>query len=226
MPEIARLHVAMKRPEDLIPHLGRGELHWKKGRSARELAVSWYAAAGLPIPVSDVLDSEPSLRNLTLIDGFFERKTDLRTPGRATQTDLLVIARGPQGQVLIGVEGKVDEPFGDPVGDWRAKNPSKGKERRLAALCSTLGIGASDVEDLRYQLFHRTAAVVYEAQDRGIDRAVMLVHSFDPGCAGLDDFQVFTEMIGASGAAANCVSQPVVLASITTYFAWVCDTPS
>ena len=226
MPENARLHIAMKRPEDVIPHLGKGELHWKKGWSARELAVSWYAAAGFPAPVSNVLDSEPSLRDLKLVDGFFERKTDLRTPGRATQTDLLVIARGLQGPVLIGVEGKVDEPFGDLVGDWQTKNPSKGKERRLAALRSTLGIRALAIGDLRYQLFHRTAAVVYEAQDRGIDRAVMLVHSFDPGSAGLNDFRAFAEAIGATGAAANCVSRPVALEGITTYLAWVSDTPS
>ena len=226
MPKIARLHVAMKRPEDVIPHLGKGELHWKKGRSARELAVSWYEAAGFPAPVSDVLDSEPSLRNLILVDGFFERKTDLRTPGRATQTDLLVIAGGPQGPVSIGVEGKVGEPFGDLVGDWRARKPSKGKERRLAALRSTLGISASVVDDLRYQLFHRTAAAIYEAQDRGIDRAVILVHSFDPGNAGLNDFQAFAETIGATGAAANRISRPVVLERITTYLAWVSNTPS
>ena len=217
-------------PEDVIPHLGKGGRHWKKGRSAYELAASWYAAAalpkGMPKTVSSVLASEQSMDDLKLVDGFFERKTSLKTKGRATQTDLLVIAKGRHGPVLIGVEGKVDEKFGDLVRDWRRIRPSKGKERREAALRSTLGIVASNIDDLRYQLFHRTAAVVYEAQDRGIGRAVMLVHSFDPGSAGLDDFQDFAETIGVTGAAADCVSQPVVLEGITTYLAWVSDTPS
>ena len=222
MPEITRLHVPMKDPKHVVPHLGRGTLHWKKGYSAHKLTQSWYKADGFPTQVSKVLDSETSLRDLKLIDGFFERKTDLRTPGKATQTDLLVIAKGRHGPVLIGVEGKVKEPFGRRIRNW-LDSPSK--KKRLSNLCDTLGISNnSGIDSLRYQLFHRTAAVIYEAQDRNIDRAVMLVHSFDPGQAGLNDFQAFAEKIGASGAAADCVSQSVVLGKVTIYLVWVSDT--
>jgi hypothetical protein len=33
MSRIGRLHLAMRQPEDVIPHLGKA-IHWKEGRSA------------------------------------------------------------------------------------------------------------------------------------------------------------------------------------------------
>jgi hypothetical protein len=47
-------------------------------------------------------------------------------------------------------------------------------------LCATLGLNTSDVGGLRYQLLHRTASAVYEAQRYRSRRAIMLVHSFSP----------------------------------------------
>ena len=34
-------HISALRPEDIIPRLGKGESHWKRGRSAFELSHRW-----------------------------------------------------------------------------------------------------------------------------------------------------------------------------------------
>jgi hypothetical protein len=39
--------IAIEKPEEIIPRLGKPELHWKKGRSAYELATAWMEAGGI-----------------------------------------------------------------------------------------------------------------------------------------------------------------------------------
>ena len=99
-------------PAHVQPYLAKPELHWKKGYSAYELASSWIGADDIPSRVRAVLDTCPAYQQATLIEGFFERETELRTPGRPSQTDLLVLAWLKNGLGIIGVEGKVNEPFG------------------------------------------------------------------------------------------------------------------
>ncbi len=38
---IRRLHVPLLKPEDVIPHLAKPDLHWKSGYSAQVLAIAW-----------------------------------------------------------------------------------------------------------------------------------------------------------------------------------------
>lgn len=91
MTKIIRLNLAMRQPEDVIPHLGK-PIHWKEGRSAKSLADSWFSANDIPREVRAVLDQAPEYRKATLVDAFLERCTSLED-GRptASQTDLLAI---------------------------------------------------------------------------------------------------------------------------------------
>jgi len=50
-------------------------------------------------------------------------------------------------------------------------------------------------EDIRYQLLHRTASAIYEAQRYRTGRALMLVHSFSLTDASFPDFQAFAELM-------------------------------
>ena len=150
------------KPEDVIPYLARQERHWKKGYSAYELAHSWINADDIPSSVRSVLDTCSDYAGAALVEGLFERDVDLRTPGRRSQTDLLAFVKSVRGNAVIAVEGKVDESFGDLVSTWNDHSP--GKERRLEALCASLGLRVADVEGIRYQLLHRTASAIYEAQ--------------------------------------------------------------
>jgi len=212
------------KPEDVKSYLAKGELHWKKGYSAHELAHSWVNAGGIPAPVRSVLDSCPEYADATLVEGLFEREVDLRTPGRRSQTDLLAFIRCTHGDAVIAVEGKVEEPFGELVYVWNDHSP--GRKRRLKALCTSLGLRVNDVgHNIRYQLLHRTVSAIYEAQRYRTTRAMMLVHSFSATDASFGDFQAFAMSLGIPVQAVNQVSGERECEGIRLRLAWVKDQP-
>ena len=88
------------------------------------------------------------------------------------------------------VEGKVSEPFGPLVSEW-FQNPSEGKKKRLAYLCKILELNSDHVNPIRYQLLHRTASAIIEAERFNASSALMLVHSFSPTNEWYDDFEKF-----------------------------------
>lgn len=177
--------IGIEKPEEIIPRLGKPNLHWKKGRSAFELSTAWMRAKGFPSAVTAVLDQAPEWRGATLLEGMFERETQLPGTGRPSQTDLLGIVSLKDGNAVLGVEGKVDEPFGELVAEWvearltqkegedeatfkaRVERSRENRARRLEALCTLLEVAGDEVTNLYYQLFHRTCAAVYEAKRFG-----------------------------------------------------------
>ena len=243
---MTRFHMPIKRPEEIVPRLGKGERHWKQGRSAYELSTKWMQAGGIPESIEAVLHMVPEWRPVELLEGIFERETDLPGRGRPSQTDLLAIVRLPSGNAVIAVEGKVDEPFGSLVDDWLAGRPDveagateRGKgdgganrRARLAGLCETLCVDPGMVGKLHYQLFHRTSAALYEGLRFGCGRATMLVHSFAPVPtppslpAGFAEFSAFASAVGMPASRPNTMSSPKLCEGIELRLAWVSDKPS
>ena len=109
---------------------------------------------------------------------------------------------------MLGVEGKVDEPFGPLVSEWLT-DASANKRARLSVLQETLGLADHNVSNLRYQLLHRTAAAIYEAQRYKVRPAVMLVHSFSEDHSWSDDFRAFADAIGTPVSGTNELSAEV-----------------
>ena len=219
---LCNLNVPLVEPEDIIPHLAKQKRHWKAGYSARELVLAWHnAPSGIPKSVRSVIESRPEFGSTELIDGFFEREVDLRTPGRNSQTDLMAVVAWGEKLGTIAVEGKVDEPFGELVLAWN--DGSAGKERRLAGLCATLGIDPDRAQGLRYQLLHRAASAVYEAQRYRCHQAIMLVHSFSSAKKWFYDFADFSDSMGISVSAPNTISASKKCDGISLNLAWVSD---
>jgi hypothetical protein len=219
---LRRFHVPLTKPEDIIPHLAKQQLHWKSKHSAQELVLAWSNAKnGIPDSVRSGLESCQEFASTELIDGFFEREVDLRTPGRNSQTDLMVVAAWGDQLGVIAVEGKVDEPFGDLVSVWNDGSP--GKKRRLAGLCSTLGIDPRSAGGLRYQLLHRTASAVYEAQRYRCRHAIMLVHSFSPTRKWFEDFVRVSDAMSMGIKSPNTISPPKHCEEVSLRLAWVSD---
>jgi hypothetical protein len=220
----------MLRPQDIIPHLGKGILHWRAGRSAAELANAWWNARGIPKKVRSIFSGAEEWEGLEILEAFFERKTDLGTPGWPSQTDLLIISDSPQGRGIIAVEGKADEPFDDLVEKWLRISPSQGKERRLKSLCKMLGLDERRALELRYQLLHRTAAAIIEAKRFRCPDAFVLVHHFTPSpnadCPNFDDFSKFASAIGVPVVSRNTASERIHLSDVNVRFGWVDDVPA
>jgi hypothetical protein len=213
----------IRRPEDIIQFLAKGQRHWRKGFSAYELAHAWVLADGIPGAIRAVLDRDPIYRSAELIEGFFEREVDLRTPGRCSQTDLMALVKIGDGYAILAIEGKVDEPFGQRVADWN--DGSHGRQHRLERLCGTLGLAPDKAMELRYQLLHRSASAVYEAHRYRCGRALMLVHTFSRSATSLDDFLDFAEALGARAAASGGLSRPVTCEGVELRLGWVVDQP-
>ena len=221
---LMKIAVPVRKPEDVIPHLG-SPTHWKQGRSAKALADAWYQANDFPPRVRAILQQDPTLSGVDLIDAWLERCTDL-ADGRSTasQTDLLAVASVGPELAIIAVEGKVTERFDKLVVEWLADG-SEGKRTRLASLCNLLGLVAENVGDLRYQFFHRTAAAILEARRYRASRAVLLIHSFCPNATGLNDYIAFGRRLGFEKLGRDLISEPRTIGGIELQLAWISDDP-
>jgi hypothetical protein len=207
------------RPEDVASLLAKPE-HWKPGRSAFELTTSWLRADGIPESVARTLATAEDYREAVMIEGFFERQVDLRTPGRPSQTDLLAFLRVADGHAVLAVEGKVDEPFGPIISEW---NTGPGKQLRLESLCELLEIDPDDAFELRYQLFHRAASAVFEAERYDVDRAALLVHSFNSEAAGFTDYVRFAEALGVGLPEVGSMTKEKAISGVRLRLGWVRD---
>ena len=169
------------------------EKQWRTGFSARALAYAWQEAEELPAEVRGVLGQKFSdVRVLLCIP---EHKVSLPGGGRASQTDLWVLARSGEDLISIAVEGKVSEAFGPTVDEWLV-DASPGKRGRLNFLGDQLGFAREIPGTARYQLLHRAASAILEARRFHARHAVLLVHSFSPAREWLNDFVAFGALLG------------------------------
>lgn len=212
--------VPLHQPEDVRPYLAEPEKHWRPGYSAAELAKAWIGRGEIPDAVRETLATADDLADAQLQEGLFEHQTPLPSRGAASQTDLLAILLVHGRRIVVGVEGKRDEPFGPRVRDW---NDGPGKAARLEALCALLELSPETAGELRYQLLHRTAAALLEAERRESSEALVLVHSFSPKAASFDAFADFTDTLGAPVPGTGAVGPSITRHGIALRFAWVHD---
>src|ERR1044072_7007278 len=94
-------HISIERPEEIIPRLGKKELHWKGNRSAFALSNTWMQAKGVPLSVRTVIEQAPEWRSAAFLEGIFERETNLPGRGKPSQTDLLAILALKDGNAIL-----------------------------------------------------------------------------------------------------------------------------
>lgn len=218
-----RIYVPTTGPESWKSLLAEPEKHWRKGYSARTLAESWEAAAGFPAAFGRAFaaSGEQPFGDLELLLALPEHKTNLPGGLRPSQSDIFVLARGREGLIAMTIEGKVAEPFGPLVQDWLGQEGA-GKPVRLDFLCSVLDIDVGRARPLRYQLLHRTASALLEAERFDALVAVMIVHSFSPTSEWLDDYAVFAKALGVE-ARPGVVQKVGLRHGRDLYLGWVSD---
>ena len=199
MAKMKRIFVPTETATDWQHLLGRPKLHWKKGRSAMSAAACWEKShPHLPPEITQLLDGskEQLLSNLELLAAFPEWKVNLPGGNTASQTDILAVARNESGLAVLGVEAKVDEPFGPTLAEKRS-GASSGQRERINALEKELGRTQSFEDHVRYQLLHRSVSALLTARAFHAPVAVMLIHSFSPTSKWHEDFEVFCNELGA-----------------------------
>jgi len=177
MVDMNRIYIPATCPDDWKMFLAEPEKQWKSGYSARALAYCWQEVGGIPEDIASILMKKKELDGLETLLTIPEYQVPLPGGGHPSQNDVWVLARAKEGLVSIAVEGKVSEPFGLTIGEWK-KDFSPGKKLRLKYLCSLLGFLKQPIDDVRYQLLHRTASAIIEANRFHARYAVMVVHSF------------------------------------------------
>jgi len=157
--------------------------------------------------------------NAEIVVAFPEYKVPLPGGRRASQSDIFILAKGNEQLISIMVEGKVNEPFGETVIEWKAKE-GKGRKPRLSYLCDLLGLNNDEVDSIRYQLLHRTASALIEAKKFNAPNALMLVHSFSKDNMWFADYCKFLALFGVKGVADSLVLGKNI-DDIDLYFGWV-----
>ena len=207
-------------PKDWKPLLA-DPMHWRKGYSAMALAHCWQEANGFPSSIQIVFE-ESGIDIFTDIEPIFaipEYKVALPGGARPSQNDIFVLAKGENHLISITVEGKVSEDFDKPVSEWMV-NASSGKKKRLKYLCSRLGLSEDEVLNIRYQLLHRTASAMIEAERFNAQNALMLVHSFSPTNQWFSDYVDFASLYGIK-AKLNSIHPAKKISGINLYLGWV-----
>ncbi|WP_319541746.1 DUF6946 family protein [uncultured Pseudodesulfovibrio sp.] len=177
-------------PEDWRSFLAHPEKHWKSGYSAKELAYRWHTCSVFPPEIKSLFATHSVFDGMEILFAFPEYKVSLPGGNTSSQNDLFVLARNDSGLVVIMIEGKVSEPFGETLEEW-SRNVSPGKRRRLAFLQEKLCLPQQLPGHIRYQLLHRTASSLIVAEQMHAQKAIMLVHSFSDINEWFDDYAKF-----------------------------------
>ena len=164
----------------------KGAKQWKDGRSAKELAKAWFRTGKpqMPDELVSLLQSNSLTHGFQAEVGIPEKETvldDFKGSGR--NHDLILIGKTDTERILIAIEAKTDEAFGEKIGAYMESseqaNPRSQVPERIHQLA--MGVfGHTNVKDLRYQLLHAVAGTLIEAKNQGASVAVLVIHEFVP----------------------------------------------
>ncbi len=156
-----------------------GEAQWKDGRSAKELA---RFVIEHPEDFSNLLE-EVVKSSVGYVPSSFtgEPEAVTRLPHSSSgprNHDLLLFDK----RIVIGIEAKVDEPFGNSILQ-ESNTSSTDKKDRIDWLIETIlpegrGLDDREVGNLKYQLFTATAGTLLEAAKRGKKKCIFLILVF------------------------------------------------
>lgn len=166
----------------------KDEKHWRCGRSAMELARTWFTAPAPTVPpeMSAILESRPETAGAVLEQGWPELQTLLPEKGEGRNHDLVLVGRNTRGKLLIAVEAKVDETMGPQISRyWKQSKRTQGSYawRRIDTLLKcAFGESATALAEpwasLPYQLLTALAGTAIEAHRRDCPTGVLILHEF------------------------------------------------
>lgn len=202
------IYVPANSADDWQQLLAEPDKQWRSGYSAKATAHAWQEADGFPTEVRALFSSaeDINLRDVELLLAIPEHKVYFPPmQGHPSQNDVFALAKAANGElVAIAVEAKVSEPFDRTVDEWFAE-PTPGKAERLAFLKSKLRIDDKPIGHIRYQLLHRLASALLEAERFNAKYAVLVIHSFSQSDEWFGDFAAFVSLYDQAAAVGQLV---------------------
>ena len=191
------IYIPASSPDDWQQFLAEPEKQWRTGFSARATAYAWQEAKGFPEEIATLFDSadDKNLWDLKLLLAIPEHKVYFPPmQGHPSQNDVFALAKASNGELVsVAVEAKVSEPFDRTVDEWIGDS-TPGKQERLEFLKTKLGIRGKAIGHIRYQLTHRLASAIIEAERFNAKYAVLVIHSFSQSDEWFDDFAAFVSL--------------------------------
>jgi hypothetical protein len=196
----------------------KGAIQWRDGYSAKEQAKAWLRS-GVPAVPEELWSAIADLTagGVDEVYGRPEHRTKLDAYARARHHDLFACARrGGETVLVVGIEAKACEDFAGTVADRSASDAPSNKRARCNLLAAALfgrevfGEETGEVLDERlarhgYQLWTAAVGTIIEAQQRGVDDAVLLVQQFTPSdlaaAALLGDTRDWSSALASNAAA-------------------------
>jgi hypothetical protein len=168
------------------------DYQWKTGRSAMELAKSWFRNnhPEPPDELLSLLNSNTRLKNIQFTKGIPELVTPLPERGEGRNHDLSLIGCTDKEQITVTIEAKADEPYGNNtiLEYWnkalncRKKGISTRVPERIEKLLCMVDFDAtvsdSNWRHTRNQLLTAVCGTILQAQIEGSSLAVLVVHEF------------------------------------------------
>lgn len=208
----------LERMDDWKEFLPDPDNQWVDKCSAKELARAWANCRRFPRKVHEML--EAASLDLVPLFGFPEYKVNLPGGRHPSRNDLYILARDGKGTFFpIMVVGRGDEPSGPLVHDWKGDRGEDGLER-LAFIADGLDLAGKGMDRLRYNLLQEAVSVLLEGSRVGVDRGMLLVHSFGNHVDYFEDYGRFLSMFDLK-AERDIVQGPVNLDGFSLYFGWV-----
>ncbi len=192
---------------------GKKGRQWKEHRSAYSLAdfiLNKNGQAQIEAILSEVLTEEFELEKA-------EPEMEIRFDefGHGREHDLVIEGKTKTNKpIFIGLEAKVDEPFGDTVATvyHRAKikelneKNTKAPARIEQLLKQNLKVVKEEDFTLRYQLLYSTVGTIGREKDSAENRVNILLilvfktkdYNFEKGCDNKKDFYTFIRRIEAT----------------------------
>jgi hypothetical protein len=174
-----RIFIPTDNAESWRNFLADKDKHWKPGFSAMSTAYSWENSEGIPNEIKDVLSQYSVFSDLELLISIPEYKVPLPGGNKPSQNDVLAVFTTKDALSVMTIEGKAKENFDDILSVWKARTSDSGVEERLGFILSKIGITNKEIDNLRYQLFHRLASAVIMAEKFHAKNAIMIVQSFN-----------------------------------------------
>ena len=157
-------------------------MHWKTGRSAESLA--WYfISGGGEKHLREIFDEIFPHASVNFDDAQIEYECPFDNCGKGRMQDLATWGTVNGSPFFVGLEAKVDEPFGDVLYAAFSKashafidNPKSKAVKRIVDLVNEYG---QYNLNLPYQLLHYLAGSLAEGRRRGAKYVLMPVFVFD-----------------------------------------------
>jgi hypothetical protein len=195
-----RILIPTDGPESWKLLLAEPDKHWQPGFSAMSTALSWEKANGIPKEIVSLFRNaeDPGLRDAELTIAIPEYKVSLAGGSRPSQNDVFALLSCTDGLVAMMVEGKAKEDFDETLLNWEKRTSPQGVKARLADIAKHIGLTPQIPDHIRYQLLHRTASAVIEANRFHAPYALMVVQSFvtDDSENHYNDFCEFLNLYG------------------------------